>query len=102
MSDPKAPQPEFPEIKLEVSPEVAHGRYTNFAVIGHTPNEFIFDFAVIYPAQPAFVVSRLVTSPRHAKALLRSLEENVRRFEASNGPITELSFAEVMGPQEQN
>ncbi len=35
------------------------------------------------------VVSRVITSPQHAKALLRSLAENVARYEETFGPIPE-------------
>jgi hypothetical protein len=41
------------------------------------------------PGQQPIVTSRLVTSPRHAKALLRSLEDNLRRYEARFGAIPE-------------
>lgn len=76
------------EVRLELSPETAQGKYANFAVISHSPNEFVFDFAAAYPnQQSALVVSRVVTNPRHAKAFLRALEENLRRYEANFGPI---------------
>ena len=78
------------EVRLELSPETAQGKYANFAVISHSPNEFVFDFAAAYPGQPsALVVSRIVTNPRHAKAFLRALEENLRRYEANFGTIEE-------------
>ena len=77
------------EIKLEVDKETALGRYANVAVIAHTKDEFILDFALAYPGQSPTVNSRIITSPQHAKALLRSLEDNVRKFEARHGAIAE-------------
>ena len=77
------------DFHLEIPQEVAGGRYANLAVITHTHDEFIVDFALAYPQQAPVVTARIITSPRHAKALLRSLEENIRRFEASHGPIPE-------------
>ena len=77
------------EIKLEIDKEIARGRYANLAVIAHTKDEVIVDFALAYPQQPPQVVSRVVLSPQHAKALLRSLEDNLKRFEARFGPISE-------------
>jgi hypothetical protein len=79
-----------PDFKLELTAETAPGRYTNFAVISHLPNEFMFDFALVLPQQPALVVSRVLTSPRHAKAFLKALEENVQRYEALFGTIEEI------------
>lgn len=89
-SENPAENPVGNEVRLELSPETAQGKYANFAVISHSPNEFVFDFAAAYPSQPsALVVSRVVTNPRHAKAFLRALEENLRRYEANFGTIEE-------------
>ena len=77
------------EIKLEVDKETALGRYANVAIIAHTKDEFILDFALAYPGQSPTVNARVITSPQHAKALLRSLEDNVRKFEARHGAIPE-------------
>lgn len=77
------------QLKFEIDKETARGRPTNGAVLAHTADEFLFDFVLIMPGQPPVVTARLVTSPRHAKALLRSLEDNVRRFEQRFGAIPE-------------
>jgi len=77
------------EINLDIDREVAKGRYSNLAVISHTKNEFLIDFALMQPHGPALVVARVLTSPRHAKAFLRSLAENIRRYEEAHGPIEE-------------
>jgi hypothetical protein len=75
------------ELQLDITPEVAQGRYTNLALISHTPNEFIFDFALSSSLQNASIVSRVITNPRHAKELMRALAENIRRYESSYGII---------------
>lgn len=77
------------EFQLEIPAEVARGHYANLAVITHTHDEFIVDFALAYPQQAPVVSARVITSPRHAKALLRSLEENIRRYESHHGAIPE-------------
>lgn len=77
------------EFKLEVDKDTARGRYANVAVIAHTKDEFIIDFALPYPGQSPLVNARVITSPQHAKALLRSLEDNIRRHEARYGAIAE-------------
>ncbi|HRN17588.1 MAG TPA: DUF3467 domain-containing protein [Trueperaceae bacterium] len=76
-------------LKLEIDKETARGRPTNGAVIAHTPDEFLLDFVLVMPGQQPVVTARLVTSPRHAKALLRSLEDNIRRYEGRFGVIPE-------------
>ncbi len=77
------------KLDLNIDRETALGRYTNLALIAHTKNEFILDFALLQPHGGALVVSRVITSPQHAKALLRSLAENVARYEETFGPIPE-------------
>lgn len=76
-------------LKFEIDKETMRGRPTNGAILAHTADEFLFDFVLVVPGQQPVVTARLVTSPRHAKALLRSLEDNVRRYEARFGPIPE-------------
>lgn len=76
-------------LKFEIDKETARGRPTNGAVLAHTPDEFLFDFVLAVPGQQPVITARLVTSPRHAKALLRSLEDNIERYERRFGLIPE-------------
>lgn len=87
------------EFKLELDKDTARGRYANMAVIAHTKDEFIIDFALAYPGQPPMVNSRIITSPQHAKALLKSLEDNVRRYEERFGEIVDVPKRVVSGTQ---
>ena len=40
------------QMQIEVSPEVARGIYSNFAVISHSHAEFVVDCASMLPGQP--------------------------------------------------
>lgn len=75
-------------LSLNIKPETATGKYSNLALITHSRNEFILDFAAILPGlnQPE-VVSRLIMNPEHAKRLLLALQDNVNKFESQFGPI---------------
>lgn len=78
------------EIKLQIKLEddIAQGSYTNLALVNHSETEFVIDFMFVQPQAPqAKVNSRIITSPRHAKRLLRALEENLRRYEQAFGPV---------------
>lgn len=76
------------ELKIELSPEVASGQYSNLAVISHGANEFFIDFISVAPNMPqAKVLSRIVMAPENAKTLLSALNENVQRYEATFGII---------------
>jgi hypothetical protein len=70
--------------------ENAQGKYSNLAVITHSPAEFIVDFISMMPGLPkAKVVSRIILTPQHAKRLHRALQENLQKFEAQHGKIQE-------------
>ena len=90
------------ELKLEVDKDTARGRYANVAILAHTKDEFIMDFALAYPGQAPVVNARVVTSPQHAKALLRSLADNINRYEARFGTIAETSISPNQDQQDKN
>ena len=75
-------------IDLELAPDVAQGNYSNLAIISHSTSEFIIDFATVLPGvEKARVKSRVILTPEHAKRLLRSLQENIVRYESAMGKI---------------
>ncbi len=75
-------------IDLELDEQVAQGHYSNLAIIAHSTSEFIIDFAAVLPGvQKARVKSRIILTPEHAKRLLRSLQENIVRYESTIGKI---------------
>ncbi len=77
------------EINIELSPEVAQGKYANLAVISHGPSEFFLDMICLAPNVPqAKVQSRIIMTPENAKQLLFALQDNVRKYEETFGEIT--------------
>lgn len=88
-------QPQGQQFQIDLSPEVAKGTYSNFAIISHSPSEFVIDFASMLPGTPkAQVLERIILVPEHAKRLLMALQENIVRYEKENGPI---KFPEAQG-----
>ena len=76
------------QVQIELSDEMAQGTYSNLAIISHSMSEFVVDFVRIMPGvQQAKVKSRIILTPENAKALLFALEENINRFEQTNGKI---------------
>lgn len=76
------------QLKIELSPEVAGGHYSNLAVIAHTGNEFFVDFIAVAPNMPqAKVVTRVIMTPENAKNLLFALRDNISKYEANFGEI---------------
>ena len=70
-----------PEMKIDISNEVAEGIYSNLAVISHSPSEFVLDFARTLPNATPRVKSRIVMTPAHVKRLLIALSENITKYE---------------------
>ncbi len=76
------------QINIELGEKEAEGIYSNLAIITHSGAEFIIDFTRVVPGVPkAKVQSRIITTPIHAKMLLKALKENVDKFEQRFGEI---------------
>ncbi|MBD5295982.1 MAG: DUF3467 domain-containing protein [Bacteroides sp.] len=76
------------QLQIQLRPEMADGKYSNLAMIGHGPNEFIIDFIFAAPGMPqAPVVSRMIMSPENAKQLMYALTDNIQKYEAQFGEI---------------
>lgn len=76
------------KLAINISPEVATGKYANMAIIAHSQSEFIFDFVSMLPNMPqAQVVARILHTPENAKKLLIALQENIAKYENQFGSI---------------
>jgi hypothetical protein len=75
-------------VKVTIDEATAEGHYANFANILHNPTEFVLDFGRVVPGRPDVkVVSRILTTPYHARQLLRALQQNIELYERNYGPI---------------
>jgi hypothetical protein len=75
-------------VKVTIDEATAEGQYANFANILHNPTEFVLDFGRIVPGRADVkVVSRILTTPYHARQLLRALQQNIELYERNYGPI---------------
>lgn len=81
-------EPMQQQINIELGEKEAEGIYSNLAIITHSPAEFVIDFTRVVPGVPkAKVLSRIITTPQHAKMLMRALKDNIDKFEARFGEI---------------
>ncbi len=77
-----------PALQFSMDDSVASGVYANFVNIIHNPAEFVFDFARAVPGRnDVRILSRILTTPVHAKQLLNALAQNIAVYEKSYGPI---------------
>ncbi|MEA2078034.1 MAG: DUF3467 domain-containing protein [Candidatus Marinimicrobia bacterium] len=81
-------------IEININEKTAQGKYANLQIVTHSPGEFILDFCQVLPGLPkAQVISRMILSPQHAKALMKTLGANIARYEQNFGEIKELQHA---------
>ena len=58
------------QLEIELSEEIAEGLYCNFAIITHSPHEFVTDFIRMMPGVPkSKVKTRVIMTPEHTKRL---------------------------------
>jgi len=91
-SEPETPKDTPPSnpnrLQIELDDVTAQGAYVNFAIVGHTDTEFTMDFVYLQPHQPKGKVrTRLISAPSHAKRFLMALDENIKKYERTFGPI---------------
>ncbi|PKR80078.1 DUF3467 domain-containing protein [Brumimicrobium salinarum] len=78
------------KINIELPENVADGVYSNLAVITHSQSEFVCDFVQIMPGVPKGKVnSRVIMTPENAKRLLNALHDNIQKYEANAGKISD-------------
>jgi hypothetical protein len=91
--------PDQRTVNIEIGDKEWEGIYSNFVIITHSPSEFVIDFARMLPgANKAKVFSRILMTPQHAKALMATLENNIKRFESEHGEIKMAPNDPTRGP----
>jgi len=76
------------QIKIKTNEEALKGIYSTNMQVAHSKEEFILDFMNLFPPQPS-LLSRVIVSPGHFKRMVKVLEENLKRYEASFGKVEE-------------
>lgn len=77
-----------PNIKIELPNDDRIVNYSNFAIVSHSPEEFVIDFARILPGkEQAQIVSRIIMTPKNAKMFLIAMKANIENYEKKMGEI---------------
>ena len=88
------------EFQFSIPDEIAGGVYSNMVLVWHTAYEFTLDFSAIEPSDsnrvPCRVVSRVRIPPTVIFDLMRALNENMAKYEATFGEIKRVGS---QGPQ---
>lgn len=76
------------QINVELPEAEGQGIYSNFVIVSHSPSEFVVDFTRLLPGlKKAKVYSRIILAPVHAKLLMRTLKDNIEKYEKKFGEI---------------
>ena len=80
--------PQEIQLRVRIDDAVAEGIYANFGSIVHNRSEFIIDLGRIVPGKPEVkILTRVITTPLHAKQLSRALNQNLEQYEKTFGEI---------------
>lgn len=88
-----ADEPQQHQIQVQFDAQHATGVYSNLTMISHRKEEFILDFLFVQPQRTpqgqsvANLRARVITSPEHMQRILKAIEENIKRYEETFGPI---------------
>ena len=83
------------QMAIQADPETSLGVYANLMMVSHRKEEFVLDFLFVPPQQAssgqtvANLRARVITTPEHAKRIVRALQENIQRYEAAFGVTAE-------------
>ncbi len=83
------------QMTVHADPATSVGVYANLMMVSHRKEEFVLDFLFVQPQQAApgetvaTLRSRVVTTAEHAKRIVRALQENIQRYEATFGVTAE-------------
>lgn len=90
------------QVQIKADEKELQGQYSNLVMVHHGPEEFTLNFIYIFPnGTQGKLLSSVIVSPGHAKRILATLEENIRRYEAQFGTI-KLSLPEGGAPPAPN
>ena len=79
------------QVQIKADEKELQGQYSNLVMVHHNVEEFTLNFIYIFPnGAQGKLLSSVIVSPGHAKRILRTLGENIARYESQFGPIREL------------
>ncbi|MEJ5285489.1 MAG: DUF3467 domain-containing protein [Brevinematia bacterium] len=78
-------------LKIDIPNDNSIVHYSNFAIVSHSPEEFVIDFAAILPGkEEAKVVSRIIMTPKNFKNFVMAINNNLKNYEEQFGEIPSL------------
>ena len=91
-------QQQSQKINIKATDEKLKGEYSNVMQILHTKEEFVLDFLNVFPPTGT-LNSRIILSPGHFKRMVKAMQENLQKYEASFGKLDESQEPKGIGFQ---
>jgi hypothetical protein len=86
-----AEAPKQQQAQIKADEKELLGQYSNLVVVHHNAEEFTLNFIYMFPTvAQGKLVGSMILNPRHAKRLMRALQENVSRYEAQFGTLPDV------------
>lgn len=80
------------QVQIKADEKELQGQYSNLVMVHHNMEEFTLNFIYIFPnGTQGKLLNSIIVSPSHAKRILATLEENIRRYETQFGPIKQVA-----------
>jgi len=75
-------------LEIKIADNLAGGEYANAMQASHTKDEFLLTFFnIVSPS--GRVCGKIITSPGHLKRMIAALSDNLKKYEAAFGVVTE-------------
>ncbi|MFA6427969.1 MAG: DUF3467 domain-containing protein [Candidatus Buchananbacteria bacterium] len=81
-------QPNQPNQEIKIQDALAGAEYANAMQISHNKEEFYLNFFNIAPPTGR-VCAKIITNPGHLKRMIAALQDNLKKYEAQFGVVTE-------------
>lgn len=72
--------------EVQIKDSFAGGEYANAMQVNHNKEEFLLTFFNIVSSSGR-VCSKIISSPGHIKRMIAALDDNLKKYEASFGPV---------------
>jgi len=76
------------QTEIKIADNIPGAEYTNMMQVGHAKEEFRLIFMNVMPPSGK-VVSKIITTPGHFKRIIAAMQENLQKYEAQYGKISE-------------
>ncbi|MCZ6835292.1 MAG: DUF3467 domain-containing protein [Planctomycetota bacterium] len=80
-------------LEVRAEPALLRGVFSNYALVSHTPHDFMINFCVQYDGD-THLTARVMMTPMQIRRLSKAIEGNIEKYEERFGEIEEKAPAQ--------